>query len=215
MSKSGFDKQPEETARLVSEASNGDPVAVDALLEKFLPGLRGFLRLRAGQMLLAKESCSDLAQSVCRDVLENMGRFEYDGETGFRRWLYTTASRKVADRYEFYRAQRRDVAREKAPGGSGDEDALLASYRSFYTPSQQAVAREELARVEQAFQRLPEDQQQVILMAKMMGLPRAQIAIEMGRTEGSVRTLLCRALAQLADLLEGAPGQPGGENRVP
>lgn len=194
--------ETDATARLVTEASGGDPIAVEALLQQYLPGLRGFLRLRAGQMLLAKESCSDLAQSVCRDVIENMGRFRYDGEAGFRRWLYTTALRKVADRYEYYRAQRRDIAREKTPAQSGTDEELLASYRSFYTPSQHAAAREELSRVEQAFQDLPEEQQQVILMAKMIGLPRAEIAREMGRTEGAVRTLLCRALARLAELLD-------------
>jgi RNA polymerase sigma factor (sigma-70 family) len=75
---------------------------------------------------------------------------------------------------------------------------LLACYRAFYTPSQQAAAREELERVEGAFDRLPEQYRQVIVMAKIMGLSRAEIAVELGRTELAVRTLLSRALAQLA-----------------
>jgi len=191
--------------KLVASASRGDAAAVDVLLERYLPGLRGFLRLRAGRLLLEKESCSDLAQSVCRDVLENMPRFRYDGEAGFRKWLYTTAARKIADRYEYYRAAKRNVAREHAPieRSAGDNDFdVLGAYRSFYTPSQHAAAREELGRIEAAFTELPDEQQQVILYAKMMGLPRAEIAREMGKTEGAVRTLLCRALAHLAEKLD-------------
>ncbi|MCA8948952.1 MAG: sigma-70 family RNA polymerase sigma factor [Planctomycetes bacterium] len=170
------------------------------LLNRYLPGLRGFLRLRAGRLLLEKESCSDLAQSVCHDVLVNAGKLQFDSEEGFRKWLFTTAMRKIADRYEYYLAAKRDVNREHVPQSDGVADTLRA-YAGFFTPSQHAAAREELTRVEAAFQRLSHEQQDVILMAKMMGLSRAQIAAETGRTEVGVRTLLSRALARLTDML--------------
>lgn len=186
--------------QLLHAAAQGDRGAADELLRRHLPGLKGFLRLRAGRMLLAKESCSDLAQSVCRDVLEQADRFRFGGEAGFRHWLYTTALRKIADRYEYYRALKRDAAREAEEEGAAGE--TLRVYAGFYSPSQQAVAREELSRVELAFGRLPDEQQEVILMAKMMGLSRAEIATETGRSEGAVRTLLSRALARLTELLE-------------
>ncbi|MCB9882292.1 MAG: sigma-70 family RNA polymerase sigma factor [Planctomycetes bacterium] len=196
----------EEFDRLVESASRGDEEAVEVLLARYLPGLQAFVRLRAGRMLLARESCSDLAQSVCRDVLENVDRFQYRGEIAFKKWLFTTAMRKIADRYEYYRAAKRDVAREAtpSPGKSTVTDLdVLNCYRAFYTPSQHAVAREELERAEQAFQSLPEDQQEVIVLAKVVGMSRAEIAVEMGRSEGAVRTLLHRSLAHLAELLEG------------
>ena len=159
------------------------------------------MRLRAGPLLLEKESCSDLAQSVCRDVLENADRFRFGGVAGFRKWLYTTALRKIADRYEYYHAAKRDVAREQSTAASR-QDEILGAYQGFFTPSQHAVAREELGRVEQAFVKLNEEQQQVILMAKLMGLPRAEIADELGKSEGAVRTLLSRSLAKLAQYLD-------------
>jgi len=190
---------------LLLRASQGDAPALDILLERYLPGLRAYVRLRAGPRLLEKESSSDLVQSVCRDILENEKRFQFEGETGFRRWLFKTAQRKIADRYEFYGAKKRDMAREKRPAArasaAGDE-ALLECYRSFYTPSHQAMAREELARVEQAFSSLPEDQREVIVQAKIMGLTRSEIAESLGKTEGAVRTLLYRALARLSEVLE-------------
>ena len=194
--------QPSDSiSELLLQASRGDERAIDQLLAEHVQGLRGFLRLRAGPLLLEKESCSDLAQSVCRDVLENADRFQFGGVAGFRKWLYTTALRKIADRYEYYHAAKRDVGREQSTMSSQQED-VLGAYRGFFTPSQHAVAREELGRVEEAFAKLSEEQQQVILMAKLMGLPRAEIAEELGKSEGAVRTLLSRALARLAEYLD-------------
>ncbi len=190
---------------LVELATQGNGVAVDKLLQRFLPGLRGFLRLRAGKMLLDKESCSDLAQSVCRDVLENMDAFRYGGEAGFRSWLFTTALRKLADRYEYYRAAKRNAGREQPRDQHATIDELVAGYSPLFSPSQHAVAHEELGRIATAFSKLPDEQQQVILMARMMDLSRTEIAEEMGRSEGAVRTLLSRSLARLAEMLDAKP----------
>lgn len=183
--------------QIVREASAGDALAVDDLLQQYLPSVRAYLRVRAGKLLLDKESASDLAQSVCRDVLENLARFRYDGEDGFRRWLFKTAQRKIRDRYEYYRAAKRQPPGRRA-------EALcdsLACYGDLPTPSRHAMAREELERVEEALSHLPAEQQEVVILAKLVGLSRQAIAEELGKTEGAVRMLLHRALARLGDRL--------------
>jgi RNA polymerase sigma-70 factor (ECF subfamily) len=170
---------------------------VATLLEQHLPALRAFVRLKAGPSLLAKESCSDLAQSVCRDVLENAERFRFGGEAEFRKWLFTTAMRKIADRAEHWRAGKRDQARERG----GLEEDEMRGLAGIYTPSGQAAAREELQRVEAAFGKLAPEKQEVVLMARLMGLSHAQIAQELGKTEVAVRSILSRALAELSTFL--------------
>ena len=200
-----------DDAALVDAAVAGDSSAIEQLLERHLPGLRAYIRLRAGAGLRARESSSDIVQSVCRDVLENMGRFRYPGEAAFRAWLYATAMRKIADRAEYWRAAMRDPAREVrlSPGTtsrpSGTDDARLAEvYRaSFFSPSQAAIGREALVKLEAAFEKLPEDYREVIVLSRIVGLSRAEIAEKMGRTEASVRNLVSRALAELAEHLEG------------
>ena len=52
------------------------------------------------------------------------------------------------------------------------------------------------------FGELPDDQREVILLARVVGLPHAIVAQEMGRTPAATRTLLSRALARLATRLE-------------
>jgi RNA polymerase sigma factor (sigma-70 family) len=198
------------TPDLLEGAGRGDEPAVRTLLERYLPGLRAFVRLNSGKLVRSRESCSDLVQSACREVLQNTRGFVYGGEAGFRQWLYRTALRKIAHRVEHWQAAKRDVARDAVSlpandAPTADSAQLLACYQAFYTPSQQAQAREELARVESAFDRLSEPHRQVIVMAKLLGMSRAEIGAELGRSELAVRTLLSRALAQLATELVARP----------
>ena len=51
------------------------------------------------------------------------------------------------------------------------------------------------------FGKLAPEKQEVILMARLMGLSHKEIAAELGKSEVAVRTMLSRALAELADLI--------------
>ncbi len=201
---------------LVEQAARGDGAAIEQLLQRHMPGLRAYVRLRSGAMLRAKESSSDLVQSVCRDVLQNIDTFRFPGEAAFRGWLYTTAMRKIADRAEYWSAGKRDAAREALPVsqrlGAGslsapsaaDDELLFDCYRSVCSPSGEAAGREALEHMERAFEKLPDDHREVIVLSRLVGLTRVEIAERMGRTEASIRNLLPRALAELADHLAGS-----------
>jgi RNA polymerase sigma-70 factor (subfamily 1) len=191
-------------ATLIERARRQDGAAVEELLSRHLPGLRAFVRLRSGRLLREKESCSDLVQSVCREVLENLDRFQHGGENAFKQWLYRTALRKIGHRYDYWLADKRDPGRVRELSGAESQaaDAQLASaYASLVTPSRAAMAREELARIESAFEQLSEDHREVIVLARILGLSHAEIAREMQRSEVAVRGLLFRALAHLSELL--------------
>ena len=69
------------------------------------------------------------------------------------------------------------------------------------TPSQHAEAQELAARLEQALDRLPPGQREVLLLARLGGLDAAEIAAVTGSTPGAVRVALHRALRRLRDLL--------------
>ena len=184
---------------LTRAAGQGDRDAVEKLLERYLPEIRAVVRLRAGPMIRARESNSDIVQSVCREVLLHMERFRHPSESAFKRWLYTTALRKIVGRRDFYLAQKRDVLRNVTPPADEDADqGLLECYHTFSTPSRQAMVREEVERIEAVFEDLPEEYREVITLAHVVGLSRAEISEQMGKSEGAVRMLLHRALAQVA-----------------
>jgi RNA polymerase sigma-70 factor (ECF subfamily) len=186
------------TRDLVERLSRGDREALGALLERQLPRLRMFVRLQAGPLLRQRESCSDLVQSVCRELLENLGDFEYRGEEQFRHWLYVAALNKIRQHHRYHDAEQRAPARE-----TGDGEARLGElYATLASPSQQAIARETVLRLEQAFDELPDDYREVILLGRVVDLPQEEIAARMGRSVDSVRNLLHRALARVAGLAD-------------
>ncbi len=197
------DSQP-----LLERAAGGDARAVDELLALHLPALRVFVRLRVGPALRARESASDIVQSACRDVLQNLDRWQYDGEAGFKAWLYATALRKIADRAEYWGAQKRDAAREVRLGAASDGGEVLEVYRSVASPSQEAAGREAMERLEAAFDRLDDGEREVIVLARVAGLTHAQIGERLGIAETAARKRLFRALASLAAAL-GEAGAPG------
>ena len=182
----------------------GDDSAIEELLHEHLPELRGYVRLRMGREIRNMESASDIVQSVCREILQHRDRFRFPGEDGFRRWLYTTALRKLSQRAERLRAVKRGgghVALDEVPEAVAAE-GLLDCYRSFCTPSRVVQAREEVARIEAAFDELPDDYREVVTMARILGMSHAEIAVRTGRSAGATRMLLYRALEKLSEVLE-------------
>jgi RNA polymerase sigma-70 factor (ECF subfamily) len=190
---------PDESKDLVQRATHGDAVAVDALLERHLPGLRKYVRQKISPSLLAQESPSDVVQSVCREVLEGFERFEYKGEAAFRNWLYQAALRKLIDHLRYHRAQKRDVRPVSASALSTAEFVLLAS--SIQSPSKEAVLNEEVEALERGFAKLSEADRAIIRMIFIDGLTHAQVAQKLGCTEVSSRKQLSRALARYARLV--------------
>src|SRR5688500_6440530 len=53
-----------ETGRLFEQATTGDRVALDSLLERYLPQLHAFVHARLGPGLRPRESSVDVVQSV-------------------------------------------------------------------------------------------------------------------------------------------------------
>jgi RNA polymerase sigma-70 factor, ECF subfamily len=194
-----------ESSKLALEASRGDRDAVEELLLRHLSGLRTYVHLQAGPLVRAREAESDIVQSTCREVLQRAGAYRYGGEPGFRHWLYTTALRKILDKRAFHTAERRDVRREDAPPA-----AEAPGEPRFASPSGVAMAREELDRLSSAFNELDPDHREVVLLSKVVGLSRAEVAVEMNRTEAAVRNLLHRALARLSERLDGGDGAVHG-----
>ena len=193
---------PQPTEVLIERAKTGNPPALDQLIRRFLPEIRAFVRLNAGRVVRLKESCSDLVQTVCKDVLAKLHQFEYRDENSFRSWLFVAVLNKVRMRERHYRAARRDPAREAPPELGEDAKLLVAAYASMCTPSREAAAHEELARIEAAFDQLPPDYREVITLARLAGLSHAEIGARLGRTPVATRTLLHRAVVRLASVLD-------------
>lgn len=184
----------DRTRELVLAAQSGDSSAMEELLLQHMSSLRAFVRMNAAGRLLARESRSDLVQTICREVLSDLHKMEYRNEGAFRKWLFTLASNKLRQKGRFHSAARRDLQREAI----GSEPDLLGDYARILTPSQHAISSESIERFESAFDRLSPDHQEVVLMSRILRHSHTQIAERMGRSELATRKLLSRALVALS-----------------
>lgn len=159
---------------LVERSSYGEAPAIDALLEQMLPQLLALVRVLGSPLSLQHESCSDLIQSVCREVLESTQtfEFEYRDEAKFRSWVFLTTLSKIKQRYE---------ATPPLFGAAMGNDALERFVSAFLELS-------------------PEDQK-IVFLSRIMGFDHAEIAERTGTSVAEVRTQLTRALARLGRLM--------------
>lgn len=111
----------------------------------------------------------------------------------------------------FLRLRQREAGREVALEGLPPEtsvDRRVADVvRAVASPSQEAAALETQERIERAFERIGEDEREIITLARIVGLSHAEIAARLG-TEGAARVRLFRALARLSKELS-ADETPG------
>ena len=196
----------DDTLVLARRAAAGDEQALATLLSRHLPAVRAFVRAHMGPQLRAHESSSDLVQSVCRELLTHQERFQYPGEQQFLAWLYTTARRKISNRVRDLGRDKRDARREIGGLAESAMAELGAAYARVSSPRGRVLRAEEIARLEAAIDQLPDEQREVVTLAHLAGLSRAEIGAQMGKTEEAVRALLHRAKARLAILLEDAVG---------
>lgn len=193
--------QGSDHARLLDRARQGDGEALADLLWRNEPALRTYVRLHSDELLRARESCSDMVQSVCRECLEDMEGFAFRNEPAFRKWLFQKALSKIVDRRRYWLAERRNPGRE-------DAVPMDRVHASFFTASEVAIRNEDLAALEACFDLLPDEYRRVIVAARLIGQSHAEIAAELGKNEGAVRMLLHRALARLARLMQERESGP-------
>jgi RNA polymerase sigma-70 factor (ECF subfamily) len=70
-------------------------------------------------------------------------------------------------------------------------------------PDRNVMARDELRRVQAALDRLPPRAREALLLRRVDGLSRAEIAQRMGIGEGTVKEYLSESVCALADMLYG------------
>jgi RNA polymerase sigma factor (sigma-70 family) len=171
---------------------------IESLLGKYLPDLTAYVDRHAGAVLQQKESRSDLVQSVCREVLEELraARLEYRGEAQFRQWLYQAALHKIQGRGRYFAAERRAAAREVplADLGSAGEPPADASA----APSRAMAKQEERERFRAAMAQLDATSRDVVEWSYFEDVPHKEIARRLAITEAHSRVLLARALARIA-----------------
>lgn len=170
---------PDEAA-LVHQAKSGDGEAFTRLYDGYVERIYRYVYFRVSD----DTATEDLVSQVFLKAWQNLDRYKIGGSP-FVAWLYTIARNQVIDHY---RSKREMVSLEEAANLPADTE----------NPDEQVQLRFDLEAMRDALQLLSTDQQQVLILKYIAGLPNPDIARIMNKQEGTIRGLQMRGLQVLA-----------------
>ena len=170
---------PDE-ARLVHRAKSGDSEAFAQLYDAYVERVYRYILFRVSEDFTTE----DLVSQVFLKAWQNLDRYKM-GSSPFIAWLYTIARNLVID---YHRAKKEMFPLEDA--------RILPSDRQ--SPHEEVEMRFDLQAMRDGLQSLTGDQQQVLILKYIAGLPNENIAKIMNKQEGTIRGLQMRALRTLS-----------------
>ncbi len=180
----GLMDQAPSTARLVESAKAGDRESFDRLVDRFhdrlLSAVQSWSRFQLGPPL----ECDEIVQETFVVSFESLGRFEWDGEDSFFRWLCGIAKRVVS------KSKRQAIG----PKRLSDCGEIAASDVS---PSREQRRNERFDRLKESLDHLSPEQREAIELARIEGLTIKEVAARMDRSPDSVKHLIARGLKEL------------------
>jgi RNA polymerase sigma factor (sigma-70 family) len=181
----------ESTRTLILRVRSGDETARDRLFARFLPGLRRWAHGRLPAKARGLVDTDDLVHVSVMRALARVDAFDPRAQGAFLGYLHQILLNCI--REEIRRAGRR-------PGSEESSDALPEDRPSLL---ERTIGNEALSAYEQALQRLPEEQQQAVILRIEFGFSHQEIAQALGRpSANAVRMQIARGLVRLAELMD-------------
>jgi RNA polymerase sigma-70 factor (ECF subfamily) len=189
-----------DTRALLVRWHAGDAAALALLVELHLPWLQQHVRGRLGEFLARHAEPQDYLQDSVLDFLRDAPRFVVRDENQFRGLLVRVVENTLLDRNEWFRAKRRDMARNN-PLPSDSVLALDPAFQRSETPSREVAAREQRDWVRLGLEVLSAEDRRILVQREWEDRSFAEIGAELGLSEGAARMRWVRAVGRLADVL--------------
>jgi RNA polymerase sigma-70 factor (ECF subfamily) len=197
------DPDSSETRRLLDSCSTGGDQAFGRLFERRRPYLREVVVLRLDSLLRARLDPSDILQEVHLEAARRLPDYLQHRPLSFRLWLRQfTQDRLVMARRQHVEAARRSIARElPLPEESSRNLAAHLLVARGQSPSEEVVQQEMGQKVRQALARLPEADQEILLLINFEGLNSTEAGQVLGIDPATLRKRYGRALLKLQKIL--------------
>jgi RNA polymerase sigma-70 factor (ECF subfamily) len=194
--------EPGETEGWLAGLRQGNADALAALLDYYRPRLRQMVRLRMDRQLAARVDPSDVIQEVYLDAQRQVQAYLQDPKVDFYVWLRGLAGRRLSNVHrQHLGAKCRTAWREVSLPA---ESSLLLARQLLAggtSPSRALLKKELRRRVQQALERLPPDDREVILMRHFEEMSNGEVAQAIGLTESGATMRYGRALFRLKEIL--------------
>jgi RNA polymerase sigma-70 factor (ECF subfamily) len=197
----------EETRILLDGARQGDRAAVDRLMERHRASLARMVQWRMHRGVERRVDASDVVQEALLVASRRLAAYLADPRMPFYAWLRQIALDRLADEYRRQLADKRDVARERAPAVQQQSslDPIAQVRDANLTPAAMLLRKELAERFHQAVGQLPEDSREMILMRHVEQLTNSQAAEVLGLSEPAAAMRYVRALRRLRAMLGESP----------
>lgn len=196
----------EQTAELLQNARQGEPSAVNELMERHRNSVRQMIQMRLDRAVAARVDASDVVQDVLLEASQRLNDFIESGSMPFHLWLRQLAKDRLIDMHRRHRsAQRRSVDREQRVGAGSSErsslnlDGVLADGQ--LTPAAASIRQELEQRFLTALQELGDDDRDIILMRHQEHLTNSEVAEALGLSQPAAGMRYLRALRKLREVL--------------
>jgi len=185
-----LDKEEE----IVADAKMGNQEAFQRLYNHYIDPIYRFVALKVG----SKEEAEDLTHEVFLSSWQNLNGYQKRG-LPFSSWLYRIARNKVIDHY---RLKKPTVDLQLV------QDELVAPIVEL---EKTADVRIDMDRLKACLVKLSPTEQDVTIMRFIEELSHREIAEIMGKSEGAIRVIQHRAIANLKSLIFNAKEDKGAE----
>ncbi|MEL7497126.1 MAG: sigma-70 family RNA polymerase sigma factor [Planctomycetota bacterium] len=200
------EQQP--TEQLLKQAGDGDPAAVNQLMDRHRNSLRQLVRMRLDQRIQKRVDVSDVVQDVLVEANRRLERYINDPIMPFHLWLRQIAKDRIIDAHRRHRVSaKRSIDREQqmvAPRGYDQSSIHLASLLGDpqLTPAAAALQKEMARKVEEAISKLNEKDCEIVVMRHYEHLSNQEIGKILGLTEPAASMRYLRAIRRLKEILQ-------------
>ena len=183
------------STELVRRAKDGDHTAWDALYLRYRDRLLLYTRCRLGPALRTRLQSEDILQSVFKDVVGDLDRFQPEGKESLNRYLHVCVLNKIRKKFDYFNAQKR----------AGDVALTESILETSPDPQQQLDYWDSALyeKLEQAISRLPEGMREVLFLRAFENQTNQEAAAIVGKTTEATSKLYNRALSRLGLMLSG------------
>lgn len=171
-----------EEEHALIEAAKKDPALYDKLYDRYFDQVYSYVYYHCG----SREQAEDITAATFQRGLEDLPNFQWRG-IPYSAWLYRVASNQLS------RDRRRPAWIELQDAHHEDEAD---------EPDQLVVQMDENGRLHDAIRALPADQRQAILLRFFAGMRNKEVGDVMHRSEGAVKLLVFRGVANLRRQME-------------
>jgi RNA polymerase sigma-70 factor, ECF subfamily len=192
----------DKVEQFLAAARDGSSEALGQILQAYRPYLLKIASRQMDDALQAKNGASDLVQETFLEAARDFPRFQGQSDVQLRAWLRCLLMHRFSKQGRHFRKTRkRRIDRERRLEDFLSGGEAMSAFADCQTPSQNVSAEEQLDRLRQALQQLPEDYRRVLQLRYQEGLTFEAIGPRMGRTANAVRLLWLRAVERLKQVL--------------